>query len=455
VPHAQNYSRHKIHAWSLDKNNKDADNHHNFNSLENMEKISQWILRFRFWAFLGFGQGGAYACVKSIKRCYRCSADYRIFRSFIPRWWSSVLSTGLTVFYLCLFFLLLLTNGYAGPNKILIHYEANTDARTASIVSNASWIDSLPFDGLVINTPDSFEMLSPGTVTSYSDVYTNLSPLKGVLHNVTHNYFLVEWEVYADPFDDWTQEIANWVAAAEAARDCGFEGIFLDNEGGLGTNPSQGYWQYPNQVKYGSSKTLAAYQQQYYLRGQQLMAAIIAQWPACKFIYAHTEAESDPNEPMTSPSGAEPAKYGSYSWLSGFFGLGLFSYAPGQVIDGGELYDYRTAADFTKWYTFIRAIQPPLSPQLILPAEVSTWEAKSNVSFGIYDETFRVTQAAASFQSTIANALPVSDYVVWTYTDGNDYLKSSGAPTAYITAIWNARAAAGLSNPGPTRTPAP
>jgi hypothetical protein len=82
---------------------------------------------------------------------------------------------------------------------------------------------------------------------------------------------------------------------------------FLDNEGGLGNNPSQGYWQYPNQVKYGSTQTVAAYQQQYYLRGQRLMAAIIAQWLSCKFIYAHTEAESDPNEPMTSPSGAEPA----------------------------------------------------------------------------------------------------------------------------------------------------
>jgi hypothetical protein len=61
----------------------------------------------------------------------------------------------------------------------------------------------------------------------------------------------------------------------------------------------------------------------------------------------------------------------------------------------------------------------------------------------------------AIFQSDITNALKKSDYLVWTYSDANDYLTPGGVAQGWIDAIWNARTAAGLPVPGSTPTPTP
>jgi hypothetical protein len=59
----------------------------------------------------------------------------------------------------------------------------------------------------------------------------------------------------------------------------------------------------------------------------------------------------------------------------------------------------------------------------------------------------------AIFQSDITNALDKADYLVWTYSDVNDYLTPGGVDPSWIAAISNARAAAGSPTPTPIPTP--
>ena len=139
--------------------------------------------------------------------------------------------------------------------KKIIHWQAGAGGHgtlPSHILANLAWIDSLPFDGLVFYNDASYTLLAPGNVANYSNLYnTWFAPIKGKLKNVTHNYQTVFCRRSADVFDDWTQVIANWTAMAQAARDGAFEGLLFDNECYY-----ESVWNYPGDVKYGSTKTL-------------------------------------------------------------------------------------------------------------------------------------------------------------------------------------------------------
>ena len=81
-----------------------------------------------------------------------------------------------------------------------------------------------------------------------------------------------------DPFDNWTQT-QRMGQSGQGLPGCGTGRIFYDNE-----EYNVHMWQYPNDCKYASSKTAAQYQEQWRLRGTQVMQAIIAQWPQAKIL---------------------------------------------------------------------------------------------------------------------------------------------------------------------------
>src|SRR5207249_1746519 len=79
--------------------------------------------------------------------------------------------------------------------KKIIHWQAGTAGHNtlpSHILNNLAWIDSLPFDGLVCYWDVTYELLAPGNVASYSNIYnTWFAPIKGKLKHVTHNYVTV------------------------------------------------------------------------------------------------------------------------------------------------------------------------------------------------------------------------------------------------------------------------
>jgi hypothetical protein len=330
------------------------------------------------------------------------------------------------------------------PTKKIIHWQAGSagnNTRPSHILNNLDWIDALPFDGLVCYWDITYRLLAPGNVASYSDIYSTwFAPIKGKLEHVRHNYVAVFARGSADVFDDWTQVVNNWSVMARAARDGGFDGIFFDNECYY-----EKVWIYPRDMKYGTTKTLAQYQAQFRLKGHQVMQAIIEQWPRAKIIFPHGPHVSD----SRTPSWISQMLPCQDTNMSGFFFAGMFSAAPGHVIDGGENYQYR-GADFANSKTYRKNVQPNLSPNYVIPLSLkNSWIASENISFGIYDLRYYTgpLMNPAIFTQCIVTGATQADELVWTYSEGRDFLTPGGVSQDWVGAVWRARSQLGLPPP--------
>jgi hypothetical protein len=283
------------------------------------------------------------------------------------------------------------------------------------------------FDSLVSYWDVTYELLATGNVGSYSDIYnTWFAPIKGKLKHVTHNYVTVFTRRSADVFDPWTQVVNNWSVMAQAARDGGFEGIVFDNECYY-----ENVWIYLRDMKYGSTKTLSQYQEQFRLRGQQVMHAIIAQWPQAKVIIG----------PYVSDSRIPQMLLCQDANMSGFFQAGMFSAAPGHVIDGGENYRYR-GSDFADSKSYRKMTQPNLSPNYVIPLSLrNSWMINDNISFGIYDWQYYggPVMNPTLFTQCIVTGATQADELVWTYSEGRDFLTRGGVTQDWLDAVWSVR----------------
>jgi hypothetical protein len=313
------------------------------------------------------------------------------------------------------------------------------------VVANHTYIDTLPFDGIIVSFPDYQNCLGPKYVASYTTLYYQIGPMKNVLAHVKHNYAVVLTgnSGMVDPFDNWTQTQANFVTLALVCRDAGLEGFVFDNE-----EYNVHWWQYPNDCKYARIKTASQYREQWRLRGTQVMQAIIAHWPQAKILVT-----IGPNRSIKAvPAGA--MFNGHPNWMGGYFLMGLFAGAPtgNHVINGGELYYNRTVTQFSNWKNFFDTTltQSPQSPPLMPSSLYSTWTANNSLSFGIYDQD-RVGTPAMSpsvLQQTIVNAMPYVDEFVWNYSENLDWLTpGAGSEGNWQNAVWNARRQLGLPPP--------
>jgi hypothetical protein len=337
---------------------------------------------------------------------------------------------------------------FAAPTsaKKIIHWQTfSNSASVSSVVANHTYIDTLPFDGIVVSFPDYQNCLGPNYIASYTTLYNQIGSMKNVLAHVKHNYAVVVTgnSGMVDPFDNWTQTQANFVTLALVCRDAGLEGFVFDNE-----EYNVHWWQYPNDCKYASTKTAAEYRNQWRLRGTQVMQAIIAQWPQAKILVT-----IGPNRSVRAvPAGA--MFNGDPNWMGGYFFMGLFAGAPigKHVISGGELYYNRTVTQFSNWKNFFDTMltQSPQSPPLMASSLYSTWTNNANLSFGIYDQD-RVGTPAMTYsvlQQTIINAMPYVDEFVWNYSENLDWLTpGAGSEGNWQNAVWNARSQLGLPPP--------
>jgi hypothetical protein len=334
---------------------------------------------------------------------------------------------------------------------LLIHYQAGstTSSQPANLVSRKAYLESSPFDGVTCTIPISFNFQTPGNVLSYATAFNALSPMQGQFTRLVHNYVRLNCQLYADPFDDWTQAQANWVNIAKAMRDVGgFDGIYYDNEEYSGL-----FWAYPgSQYKHTSTQNQSQYAEQWRLRGNQIMAAMRAVHPTVRVIHAHTPAWSQSGAPGLVWGSRGGPLNGNGSDLRGYFAAGMLAAAAGSMIDGGEDYAFRTSSDFQASWNWLHNTWPSITPNTVVPASLaSTWGSAYDVSFGIYDQTFgsTVTMTPSVMQSCVTNALNRADSLIWTYSEGNDYLTPNSSTTAtnFVNAIAAGKAAATPSTP--------
>ena len=337
---------------------------------------------------------------------------------------------------------------FAAPTstKKIIHWQTfSNSSRISNVVANHTYIDTLPFDGIIVSFPDYQNCLGPNYVANYTTLYNQISPMKNVLAHVKHNYAVVLTgnSGMVDPFDNWTQTQANFVTLALVCRDAGLEEFVFDNE-----EYNVHWWQYPSNCRYASTKTASQYREQWRLRGKQVMQAIIAQWPQAKILVTIGPNRSVRAVPPAAMFNGDP------NWMGGYFFMGLFAGAPtgNHVISGGELYYNRTVTQFSNWKNFFDTTltQLPQSPPLIPSSLHSTWTANNSLSFGIYDQD-RVGTPAMSpsvLRQTIVNAMPYVDEFVWNYSENLDWLTpGAGSEGNWQNAVWNARSQLGLPPP--------
>ena len=159
-------------------------------------------------------------------------------------------------------------------------------------------------------------------------------------------------------------------------------------------------------------------------------------------------------------------------WQSGNELLGPFfagfqegSSTPGQNVDGGELYDLRTASEFRDSYDWRRhdIASSAVDCAFISPSLRASWESDISISFGVYDLPFGgEPMNPAILTTTLVNALAKADRWVWFYAEDNTYLlpeSQGGASAEWVNAVRSALPASssdpedpGLSTPLGTPT---
>ncbi len=358
---------------------------------------------------------------------------------------------------------------FARPELILL--EESNAAYAENVVNNINWIQGLPVDGIVIGMDIlSFNDKPIKTATwVYNDIYPHIAPLVGTFPKLKSSYLRVNVQDMGDPFDDWSHVWRNWAVVAKAARAAGLKGIFFDNE----TYINKCVFVFACPVSLGAptllheEKGLLAYQNQFRSRGVELMHRLQVIWPDIRIIHAHGPYYSQLSSvvpPVISKN--VPA---TETDLRGYFFGGMFRAVlpAAAVIDGGELYNLRGAADFDAATAYRRtgitlqntnlvcsALQPSTCKKL-----KAAWSQTLKLGYGVFD-TQQVfvppvvphpyPMNPAVFAETIYQALRTSDGPVWLYTDGfspnspdRSYLSPGHVDQSWIDAIAQAVARAG------------
>jgi len=340
-----------------------------------------------------------------------------------------------------------------GPPYLLLHdWFGNSPVATPSFIrEHRDFLDSRPFDGIAmyLRTPDlslnvSASVLSD-RVVSYPEVVAVLAPIKKLaFRNLTENFAAVVGGRPPDFMEDWSRPIANFAHLARAARDAGLKGLYIDNES------YQAPWaDYPRGVLH-EKKSLQEYQDQARLRGRQVMEAMVSQYPDITVLLLHGPYVSEPK--------AQPPLF--FQWqesneLLGPFFAGFVEGAGARatVVDGGELYQLRTEAEFRESREWRKSVFPSaeVNCAFLPPPLRAAWEDRLSVAFGIIDQPFKgQAMDPEILATTLARALRRTDRYVWLYVEGPTFLSppgKGGAPEAWVDAVRRGRVEAAKKLP--------
>jgi hypothetical protein len=328
-----------------------------------------------------------------------------------------------------------------------------------SALTHRSTIDALPVDGISVYLPGLEDTLS-GNSHSLSDYQAALQPFPA-LTNVTHNFVRL---IMIEPSYPWSND-AYWATAADNLKNLAqalqskgqFDGIIIDTEYyGSGQSP----WDYgttsppawtPNGGGATPSLSASAAQTLVQARGKQLMTAAISGWSNVKVLTFFGPWLS---EPQTASALSFTSDFSWANELEGPFCVGLAEATSGtaaRYIDGGELYNARSTADYSALYNWQHTGMPN-SGSMIIPANLRPgYSALISSSFGIYDhDTIQSgwpLMNLGTWQSTITNAMKQADDYVWLYTEAYDW-QGVGYPSTPVPQSWlDATRAARLAVP--------
>ncbi len=324
----------------------------------------------------------------------------------------------------------------SAADPVFIVAQHNVQSRTQNIIPHITYLESLPFDGMTINTPESWSAMSPNySVDSITFWNSWLKPLNGIFKKFNQNYLVVFVDKPADFFDDWSKVIRNWELIAEGAASIGCVGLSFDNEEYTGK-----LWTYPDDVSQ-KTKTLDQYRTQAALRGKQIMQAVCARFPKVKMHVYHGPYVSEVKTPLWVTMDQAGRNYED---LRGAFFAGMLEGlgAQASLTDGGEVYSYRTALDFERSYQWRKngMASDSTNCPFIPPALRPVWKQKVNISYGVYNlgwpDSVKNRMNPSIMRTTVERALRRSDGMAWLFLEGTEtWLQPGGMPQAWQDSI--------------------
>ena len=179
----------------------------------------------------------------------------------------------------------------AQQKLLILHDLAGPYATPSYLNTNHAYLDTLPLDGFAVYASDgtSMSVLQPNPV-SLATYQSYFGPLSGLTwttakHSLATMYYGTGW---ADIYDDakWAIVAQNAANYAQAIRAAGLEGVIMDNEN------YDHYGTYGNPTC-GSPHTQAECQAKMVARGNQVMTAMISQFPTINVVFLIDATLSD------------------------------------------------------------------------------------------------------------------------------------------------------------------
>ena len=325
----------------------------------------------------------------------------------------------------------------AGPYLINAQ-RADYRTQPAYVRDHLAHIETLPFDGTVFSTPCGATLMS-GQARSYAAISADFAPLNGITFSrLKHNFALVNVNRPADFFEDWSVTVENFRALARVLKEKGIEGIFFDNE-----EYRRKLFNYPDDCS-DPSRSLQEYRDQARLRGRQIMQAMAGEYPEIVFVALHGPYSSFDGTP--SQVRGKQTKY-QLEELRGPFSAGLIEgmASRSRFVDGGEVYNYRTADDFEVSYNFRKYLLATAQTDcpFISPYLRPVWPLKVSIAYGVYNHPFGGRDMSPSImRTTLENALRRCDDYVWLYFESENWNAPGELSQGWTDAIVGARAAA-------------
>ncbi len=337
---------------------------------------------------------------------------------------------------------LVFSNGFEDGSTQKPYLILAADLTPDNVRANSAYIETLPFDGGIIVPINSWIIANGNPHPGYTSLWNEIKDINLQVWN--KNYLLLMIGNPPDFFDDWTEVITYWKDYAKAAKAMGnFAGIVFDNEEYAGA-----VWSYPEAVSY-TNKSLQEYRDQARLRGRQIMEALQTEFPDITVIHYHGPYVSDPNTPLfvslyqTNPSTNN---------LMGSFFMGMMDVKSNAatIVDGGEVYQYRTLPEFEnsyQWRKYTMASDTNNSP-IIPSAARASYPDKVSISFGLYNINWTQwvdgighPMNPSVMRNVVEYSLRTADDLVWLYTEDLDWA-GGGVSEAWINAIREGRSAA-------------
>ncbi|MGL4174893.1 MAG: hypothetical protein ACRCSN_02360 [Dermatophilaceae bacterium] len=315
--------------------------------------------------------------------------------------------------------------------------------RTASLIENKETVQGLlpSVAGITLDFPSGWMAMKPGyTADSAAEIRNFVTPLleSGAVEGFTHN--LVRAQVRPEAkWDDnaaWTRISANFGEIAKVSKAAGAKGILFDIENYTNVNNDGKVWDEGLfNWDQGVDGDLAKAEQLARQRGKELMSAVLAAQPDAEVVFSRgtTDCVDTPVEvdPWTDPDVFEL----QCPFIAGALDAAT---APGQVQDGGQLYNLRDGDDFSAAYTW-RDSGLLAEPQMdfLSDADKTRWTEYTHQSYGVmtkWRQNEKYVMDPAAYEEALFQALTNADDVAWAYITEDDILRP-GFPAEWRTAI--------------------